>query len=110
VLVPSASQALDGTVTISLGAKGVVELELVSSGARWGRGPKQDIHSSNPARSQASPTKRGRCHRPRRRCSASPLSVRASQLRSSSSVFNDGSTTRTTSNLWGDAYLSRRGD
>jgi acetylornithine deacetylase/succinyl-diaminopimelate desuccinylase-like protein len=50
VLVPSASQALDGTVTISLGAKGVVELELVSSGARWGRGPKQDIHSSNAAR------------------------------------------------------------
>src|SRR5262249_51214020 len=31
---------------ISLGAKGVVELELVSSGERWGRGPKHDIHSS----------------------------------------------------------------
>jgi hypothetical protein len=29
-------QALDGTVTINLGAKGVVELELVSSGERWG--------------------------------------------------------------------------
>ncbi len=31
---------------ISLGAKGVVELELVSTGERWGRGPKHDIHSS----------------------------------------------------------------
>ena len=31
---------------ISLGAKGVVELELVSSGERWGRGPKHDVHSS----------------------------------------------------------------
>jgi acetylornithine deacetylase/succinyl-diaminopimelate desuccinylase-like protein len=50
VLVPSASQALDGTVTVNLGAKGVVELELVSTGERWGRGPKQDIHSSNAAR------------------------------------------------------------
>ena len=37
-------------VTITLGAKGVVELELVSSGERWGRGPRKDIHSSNKAR------------------------------------------------------------
>ena len=29
-----------------LGAKGVVELELVSSGEKWGRGPTKDIHSS----------------------------------------------------------------
>jgi len=43
-------QALDGTVTINLGAKGVIELELVSSGERWHRGPKQDLHSSNEAR------------------------------------------------------------
>ena len=50
VLVPSAAQALDGTVTMSLGAKGVVELELVSSAEKWGRGPKQDLHSSNEAR------------------------------------------------------------
>ena len=50
VHMPSATQTLDGTVTISLGAKGVIELELVSSGERWGRGPKQDIHSSNEAR------------------------------------------------------------
>jgi len=50
VFMPMAQQSLDGTVTISLGAKGVVELELVSSGERWGRGPKQDLHSSNEAR------------------------------------------------------------
>jgi acetylornithine deacetylase/succinyl-diaminopimelate desuccinylase-like protein len=28
----------------------VVELELVSSGEKWGRGPKKDVHSSNRAR------------------------------------------------------------
>src|SRR5438445_139101 len=39
-----------GQVTITLGAKGVIECELVSSGERWGRGPRQDIHSSNKAR------------------------------------------------------------
>ena len=46
VFMPGAEQDLDGTVTVSLGAKGVVELELVSSGEKWGRGPKKDIHSS----------------------------------------------------------------
>src|SRR5437773_11334294 len=35
---------------MTLGAKGVVELELVSSGERWGRGPRKDVHSSNKAR------------------------------------------------------------
>ena len=50
IFMPSASQGLDGQVTITLGAKGVIEVELVSSGERWGRGPKQDIHSSNKAR------------------------------------------------------------
>jgi len=35
---------------VELGAKGVVELELVSSGERWGRGPDHDIHSSEKAR------------------------------------------------------------
>jgi acetylornithine deacetylase/succinyl-diaminopimelate desuccinylase-like protein len=50
VFMPMAQQGLDGTVTISLGAKGVIELELVSSGERWGRGPRQDVHSSNEAR------------------------------------------------------------
>ncbi len=46
VFMPSAMQDLDGVVTLSLGAKGVVELELVSSGEKWGRGPAKDIHSS----------------------------------------------------------------
>lgn len=50
IFMPSASQAPDGQVTMTLGAKGVVELELVSSGERWGRGPRADIHSSNKAR------------------------------------------------------------
>src|SRR5262249_49530502 len=50
VLTRSASQGLDGTVTMSLGAKGVIELELVSTGEKWGRGPKLDVHSSNKAR------------------------------------------------------------
>src|SRR5437588_4845453 len=50
VFMPFSSQDLDGQVTTYLGAKGVVELELVSSGERWGRGPKLDIHSSNKAR------------------------------------------------------------
>jgi acetylornithine deacetylase/succinyl-diaminopimelate desuccinylase-like protein len=50
VLTPSAAQGLDGTVTMSLGAKGVVELELISTGEKWGRGPELDVHSSNKAR------------------------------------------------------------
>ena len=50
IFMPSAEQDIDGAVTMTLGAKGVVELELVSSGERWGRGPRHDIHSSNKAR------------------------------------------------------------
>ena len=50
VFMPEAAQGRDGAVTISLGAKGVVELELVSSGEKWGRGPTKDVHSSNRAR------------------------------------------------------------
>ena len=46
VFMPSASQDLDGSVEVTLGAKGVVELELVASGEKWGRGPVKDIHSS----------------------------------------------------------------
>jgi len=46
VFMPSASQDLDGGVTVTLGAKGVVELELVASGEKWGRGPAKDVHSS----------------------------------------------------------------
>ena len=50
IFMPSASQGLDGEVTMTLGAKGVIEVELVSSGEKWGRGPRADIHSSNKAR------------------------------------------------------------
>jgi len=50
IFMPSADQGLDGVVEITLGAKGVVELELTSSGEKWGRGPRRDIHSSNKAR------------------------------------------------------------
>lgn len=50
VFMPGAGQDPDGGVTVSLGAKGVVELELVASGEKWGRGPKKDVHSSNRAR------------------------------------------------------------
>jgi acetylornithine deacetylase/succinyl-diaminopimelate desuccinylase-like protein len=50
IFMPSATQGLDGIVMLSLGAKGVIELELISSGEKWGRGPRQDIHSSNKAR------------------------------------------------------------
>src|SRR6185369_10356962 len=50
IFMPAASQGLDGVVLMTLGAKGVVECELTSSGEKWGRGPKLDIHSSNKAR------------------------------------------------------------
>jgi acetylornithine deacetylase/succinyl-diaminopimelate desuccinylase-like protein len=50
IFMPFAAQAPDGQVTMTLGGKGVVELELVSSGEHWGRGPRLDIHSSNKAR------------------------------------------------------------
>jgi len=46
IFMPSAEQELDGNVTMTLGAKGIVECELVSSGEKWGRGPRKDIHSS----------------------------------------------------------------
>src|SRR3984893_8041046 len=50
VYMPYASQQPDGQVMMFLGAKGVVELELTSSGQLWGRGPRKDLHSSNKAR------------------------------------------------------------
>ena len=46
VFMPEAGQDRDGEVRVSLGAKGVVELELISSGEKWGRGPAHDVHSS----------------------------------------------------------------
>ena len=50
VVMPAASQDPDGNVSVLLGAKGVIEVELVSSGEKWGRGPGKDVHSSNRAR------------------------------------------------------------
>ena len=51
IIIPAGWQALsDGGVSINLGAKGSVEFELISSGEKWGRGPKGDIHSSQYAR------------------------------------------------------------
>jgi acetylornithine deacetylase/succinyl-diaminopimelate desuccinylase-like protein len=44
--VPDARQGRDGGVQVVLGNKGVVELELISSGASWGRGPVHDVHSA----------------------------------------------------------------
>ena len=46
VFMPEAGQELDGGVQVNLGAKGVIELELIASGEKWGRGPAKDIHSS----------------------------------------------------------------
>jgi acetylornithine deacetylase/succinyl-diaminopimelate desuccinylase-like protein len=50
IFMPEAGQNRDGGVQVLLGAKGAVELELISSGEKWGRGPMQDVHSSNAAR------------------------------------------------------------
>src|SRR5439155_21176192 len=46
IYMPFAAQDPDGNVTINLGAKGVIEMELIASGEKWGRGPAHDIHSS----------------------------------------------------------------
>jgi acetylornithine deacetylase/succinyl-diaminopimelate desuccinylase-like protein len=47
IIIPLGNQdPSDGAVQVSLGAKGVIELELISSGAKWGRGPTKDVHSS----------------------------------------------------------------
>jgi len=46
VFMPFASQSPQGGVEIALGAKGAVEVELVCSTEKWGRGARDDIHSS----------------------------------------------------------------
>lgn len=46
VWMPHCTQGLNGAVTVNLGAKGVIEVELTASAARWGRGPTRDTHSS----------------------------------------------------------------
>ncbi len=50
VYLPMFCQSLGGGVQINLGAKGIIELELVSSGEHSGKGPKLDVHSSEEAR------------------------------------------------------------
>jgi acetylornithine deacetylase/succinyl-diaminopimelate desuccinylase-like protein len=49
VMMPGASQGAEGEVSMTLGSKGVIELELISSGEKWGRGPGKDVHSGNRA-------------------------------------------------------------
>ena len=46
VMMPSSGQDRDGAAEVDLGAKGVIEVQLISSGEKWGRGPKKDVHSS----------------------------------------------------------------
>ena len=46
VIIPGAGQESNGATSIDLGAKGVIEVQLISSGENWGRGPAKDIHSS----------------------------------------------------------------
>ena len=46
VFMPTNLQDRSGGASIELGAKGMVELELVVSGAKWGKGPTSDVHSS----------------------------------------------------------------
>jgi acetylornithine deacetylase/succinyl-diaminopimelate desuccinylase-like protein len=46
IIIPLGNQDPDGSVQLNLGAKGIVELELVASGEKWGRGPAKDVHSS----------------------------------------------------------------
>src|SRR5258708_20711714 len=50
IFLPDAAQDLDGSIIVELGAKGVVELELVSSGEKLGRAPATALHSSVQAR------------------------------------------------------------
>ena len=50
LLYAGPSQEVDGSVSMHLGGKGILEFELEASGERWGRGPlKRPIHSSRKA-------------------------------------------------------------
>lgn len=49
IFIPTAWQSPNGSVQINLGAKGIIEAEIVASGEKWGRGPSKDIHSSQKA-------------------------------------------------------------
>jgi len=50
VFIPAAAQGKDGNATITLGAKGAVEFQLVVGGETSDKYPKADVHSSNHAR------------------------------------------------------------
>jgi acetylornithine deacetylase/succinyl-diaminopimelate desuccinylase-like protein len=50
VMMPANGQDRDGSASLDLGAKGAIEVQLVASGEKWGRGPAKDIHSSLMAR------------------------------------------------------------
>ena len=49
IYIPASWQEMNGSVAVNLGSKGLIELELIASGEKWGRGPKGDIHSSQKA-------------------------------------------------------------
>lgn len=49
VFIPSAAQSRDGSASITLGAKGAVEFQLVVGGETSDKYPKTDIHSSTHA-------------------------------------------------------------
>ena len=46
IFIPACWQGANGEVQVNLGSKGIIELELIASGEKWGRGPKGDVHSS----------------------------------------------------------------
>ncbi|MEM7129411.1 MAG: M20/M25/M40 family metallo-hydrolase [Chloroflexota bacterium] len=46
---PSCTQNATGGVSIGLGLKGMIVVELTASGKAWGRGPAKTIHSANAA-------------------------------------------------------------
>ncbi len=46
IMMPATAQSPDGSASVDLGAKGVIEVQLISSGEKWGRGPAKDVHSS----------------------------------------------------------------
>jgi len=46
IFIPASWQGSQGEVQVNLGSKGIIEVELIASGAKWGRGPKGDVHSS----------------------------------------------------------------
>jgi acetylornithine deacetylase/succinyl-diaminopimelate desuccinylase-like protein len=49
VFMPFAAQTPQGDVHVNLGAKGVIEVELTCTTEKWGRGARNDIHSSQKA-------------------------------------------------------------